>query len=129
MTPGDQLYVPEPTTFRLQFEDPRMAGPPPLEIVVRSMSLGEWMELTSDAAWVEAFASHLVSWNLGRPASKGKQVKVPATREGLFTQEPWWVVKVVKTWKNAVRGTPDPLGQPSSNGDRELEASLPMDSL
>lgn len=122
-TAGD-LYIPERTILHLVFDDPRLAK---LQIKARSVSIGEWMKLKTDSDYVDKFADCLVWWTLGKKAGNGRPVAEPTTKEALFELEPWELRTVVKAWRKAVIGLPDPLEQPSTNGGPSAVASLPME--
>ena len=121
--------------YRLIFEGD-LAG---LEVSARSVGLGEYLAI-SDLANVtmplkagdvarfkrllKAFSEALVEWNLeerGQPVS--------ADHDGLLSQEPDLVLRIVLAWMDAVAGVSVPLGQPSNDGEPFPEASLPMEAL
>lgn len=120
-------------TYRLVFEDGHdLAG---LVVKARSVGTGEFFELSKladgrfgleeGAELIARFAQHLISWNLeeedGRP--------VPATHEGLLSQDFDTVIAVIMQWMDAVAGVSGPLAQPSPGGDQSLVASIPMETL
>jgi hypothetical protein len=123
------------TTYRLKFADPEFEG---LEVRVRAGTVGSMlrishlpMDLRAIAdnqekldLFLGVFAEHLASWNLER---RGKPI--PANREGIDSQELPFISVIVTEWLKAVIGIPDPLGEPSDNGDPALEASLSMETL
>lgn len=113
-----------------------------LEVCVKSLSTAELMrlgsladkDLTEDLSpeamaaledMMRLFASKLVKWNLededGEP--------VPATYEGLNSQELDFTMELIDAWMNTVAGIAAPLGANSSAGNPALEASLPMEPL
>lgn len=125
--------------YKIVFEQKGMAG---LEVRARSVSLGQILDLVNLAELAdpnrranmlddmgklkhlfEGLASALVDWNLededGTP--------VPATLEGLYSQDMEFGLDVALAWMDAVMGVSAPLERPSSSGGPSLEASLPMD--
>lgn len=134
-TPGESQvgYVRQRRVFRLRFEDPDMAG---LVVRARSISLGQFLDVVGlrDAdprqmartdldKLFAAFAGALLDWNLEEPEG----TPVPATLEGLHGLEPDFVMAIIAAWLDAMAGVARPLGAASSNGDRSLEASMPME--
>lgn len=131
-------YVRERKVYRLRFVDDDMAG---LVVEAHSTNLGafldvaEWVDIdptsTSPedlrklASLFETFADALVSWNLEEPAG----VPVPATLEGLRSQDVDFCLAIIRAWFEAVGGVPGPLGARSSAGELSLEASIPMEPL
>lgn len=73
-----------------------------------------------------SFARHLVSWNVERRDETGEWVDVPATLDGVRTQEPGFIRDIVDAWRTAVSGVKPNLRRPSPNGAPALEASIPM---
>jgi hypothetical protein len=73
----------------------------------------------------EPFLGALVSWNLcdedGAP--------VPATRDGLLTQEPAHVMRIVRAWQRAVSDVGAGLGKDSTGGPPSDLPSLTMEPL
>jgi hypothetical protein len=121
--------------YRLKFEDEELAG---LEVVMGSLSIGEFTELTSSisggataetadgvTSLLEKFAGKIASWNLedddGQP--------VPATFDGVKTQELDFIMAIVTAWMDAIAGV-DPTSRASANGTGTFpEVSLPMEPL
>lgn len=135
-------FKPPRKVYRLLFADEDMAG---LEVRARSMRLGQMMELldlmeladrpltAEDKPKVHqlfaTFAKALVSWNVEDDEEDGGQ-PVPATLDGLYSQEQGFVIAIIKAWTEAVAAVPPPLPQPSSGGvPSALEASIPMAPL
>lgn len=129
--------------YRLVFDDPAMEG---LEVRAKSVPLGTILRLThltgqeltslTAAAQTEAmgemldvFATALVSWNLEDEQPDGSTTPVPATREGLETQEFDFVMEIITSWMEALMAVAVPLGKRSPNGGPSPVASLPMEIL
>lgn len=127
-------FRPGRKVYRLVFEDGHpLAG---LVVRARSASTAQFLEITdlADAAafgteqikqMMRQFAEVLLSWNLededGEP--------VPATFEGLRSQEFELVNTVIMKWMDAVAGVSPPLDQPASGGPLSPVVSLPMAPL
>lgn len=131
-------YVRQRKVYRLRFADEDMAG---LVVQARSAPVGQFLGLaklaelkggdfkSEDAAKIDelfrGFAACLVDWNLededGTP--------VPATLEGIYTQETDFVLQIIFAWIEAIAGVSVPLGPRSSDGGRSLEGSMPMETL
>lgn len=129
----------EPKLYRLKFEDPSMAG---LEVDAKSLSTGALLEVTELAGAVknmkadevdpaalrklfEVFAAALVKWNLEDEDDR----PVPATYEGVVSQELNFVLAVIMAWIGAIASVDIPLPAGSSSGGTSPEASLPMEPL
>jgi hypothetical protein len=69
------------------------------------------------------FASHLVKWNVEEPPG----TPVPANYEGVKTQELTFIADILTSWRTAVQGVEPDLSQPSNDGARSLEGSIPME--
>lgn len=125
--------------YKLLFEDDDMAG---LEVKARSMSTGDLLDMaplldmkmsnapTADELeqvrdLLERFAEVLISWNLEDEDDE----PIPATLEGLLSQDIAFVMDIVQAWADAVSGVPAPLDGRSPSGDPSLAASIPMDAL
>jgi len=126
-------YRRSPKAYRLKFEDPDLAG---LEVTARSLPLGDFLKVAelagtgagngmkSAGQLFAAFASALVEWNLedddGQP--------VPATLEGVHSQELDFMMTVVMAWIQAMSAVDTPLPGGSPNGvPSALAPSLPME--
>ena len=125
----------KPKTYRLRFEDPDLDG---LVVTARSLPIGTFLEVTELSAlpqddpasakaasqMIRVFAGSLVEWNLedehGDP--------VPATYEGVCTQELDFVMTIITAWMQAMADVNPNLPQTSRGGPNALEASLPMAS-
>lgn len=132
-------YRPNRRVFVLRFEDDDYAG---LVVKARSVKLGAFLGVASlvnldpgnvSAADVDRFtdlfrefAAALVEWNLededtGQP--------VPATLEGIQTQDTDFVMPIIKAWFDAIAGVSAPLGRTSSDGPPSAAPPLPMEPL
>ena len=132
-------YVRKRRVYRLQFEDEELDG---LVVKVRSASVGRLLEfmrflaglsgddLTADdvekfAGLFESFADVLQEWNVededGRP--------VPATLEGVRSQDGDFVMDIMRVWFQAVTQPPAPLPATSSAGGPSAAPPLPMEPL
>jgi hypothetical protein len=112
-------YRKESTLYRLKFE--KYDG---LTVDVKSMSVGDLMDLSSSATSVESledikasvdqsnkllevFAKHLVRWNLEDEDGK----TVPASLEGIRSQEMPFVLDIIINWMNQIVKVNENLGQ------------------
>jgi len=132
-------YVRKRRVYRLRFEDEELDG---LVVKVRSASVGRLLEfmrflaglsgddLTADdvekfAGLFESFADVLQEWNVededGRP--------VPATLEGVRSQDGDFVMAIMRVWFQAVTQPPAPLPATSSAGGPSAVPPLPMEPL
>jgi len=122
-------------TYRLVFKDPEYEG---LEVTARSLSTGElWEFIAAEKASVaggegarearrqmlQMLADALVSWNAEDEAGE----PIPATVEGMLSQDPGFNARVMDAWTDALVGISAPLPPTSSDGLPSLEASIPMD--
>jgi hypothetical protein len=116
------------TLYHLVFEDPGMAG---LEVTAREPTIDQMLQITGVGdvkdpdqirTMFRLFASLLDEWNVER-----KGVPVPATYEGVVSQSPAFVMKIMKALGDAV-AKPDPTlpAGSSTGGTGSLESSIPM---
>lgn len=130
-------YKRTPRVYKLVFEDEEYRG---LEVKVRSMPLGQFMEVAELADGAEndqekakklfqAFAAALVEWNLEEDGPDGNPWPVPADLDGLLRQDLEFVFYLIKEWMTAISGVNGPLAGSSTSGSNALEASLQMDPL
>jgi hypothetical protein len=130
-------YVPKRTLYKLDFSETEHAG---LEVTTKSASMAALLDILSMTDKVEAaglknagkgematlfglFDEVLVGWNVetedGTP--------VPATKDGLLSQDPEFVMTVIAAWAAAMSKAPPPLPSASPGGaTAEMEASIPM---
>lgn len=129
-------YVRQRKVYRLRFEDEDMAG---LVVQARSAPVGQFLGLTKLAelergkvrpedmekvdGLFRGFAACLVDWNL----ESEDGTPVPATLEGLYTQDIDFILQIIFAWIEAIAGVSGPLAAASSDGERSLEASLLME--
>ena len=130
-------YKRGPRIYRLIFDDPEYEG---LEVRASSLTIRRMRELmnlqdtnTDDPAEAgkatdklfTTFADCLISWNLedelGNP--------VPATLDGIESQESDFILPVITTWMETISGATGPLDQTSSDGEPSLVESIPMEAL
>jgi len=145
-----RAYVRQRKVYKLVFEDLELAG---LEVRAKGVPLGTFMELIDLASVFDdmdeesmspeeagkirqlfaSFGDVLVSWNVEEPVldadgeETGETTPVPATIEGLYSQDIGFVFQIIQAWMGAIASVPAPLGQRSTDGAQSLEASMPMD--
>jgi hypothetical protein len=123
--------------FRLHFKDSDLEG---LEVLARSLNTGQFLDMEEAKAeraaggkrgkvgterMLELFAGELVSWN----AEDEDGIPVPATMEGIRSQDLDLSLKIIDAWTDAIAGVSVPLPETSSAGQPSaLEASIPMAS-
>src|SRR4051794_14536511 len=124
-------YVRKARVFKITWEDgTELAG---LEVRAKSVPMGEFLEFEEYAEKIDKgdvpatrallgmFAGVLVSWNLEvETVVNGETVTqpVPATLDGLLSQDLEFVLAVVDKWMSAAAGVPDDLGKGSTSGER-----------
>ncbi len=123
-------FKPQRRRYRLTFEDPELAG---LEVVARSATVGAYQEIATlaDVAspptaedvqkinhLYKAFADVLISWNIEDEADQ----PVPATLEGLLTQDMVLILQIIRAWMEAVASVDLDLGAGAA-----APPDLPMD--
>ncbi len=129
-------YVRQRKVYRLRFDDEDMNG---LEVRAKSVPLGAFLDLVKlmdietrnvspeDAEKIdklfEGFAGALIEWNLEEPEG----VPVPATFEGLKSQDIDFSMQILRAWIAALTQVPVFLGNGSSGGEKSLELSMPME--
>lgn len=127
-------YRHKPKIYRLQFADEEFDG---LEVVVRSLPVGEFMSLIrlqnkldeDDTESVEElfkiFTDKLIGWNL----EDEEGTKVPRTLAGLMSLDLSFVLQIVGAWIEAMGGVDKDLGKDSTSGGTFLEAAIPTEAL
>lgn len=123
-------------TYRLVFEDPEFEG---LEVRAKSVPTGSFLKITElmDLGGSEGFTSDdmdkirdlfgtfagaLIDWNL----EDDDDQPVPATLDGLLSQDLDFVLQIIKAWMEAVTTPPESLGKGSPSGVQFPEGSIPM---
>lgn len=122
-------YKRERRTYNITLEDE-----PGLEIKLRSVSTGKYLELSrltnnddsteADEKMVEEFSKALISWNLDDEDG----IAVPATLEGVSSQDFDFTLTLIMAWMEAIAGTNPPLKENSPSGEQSLEAGIPMET-
>lgn len=99
-----------------------------LEVTTKGLSIGDYLDvaaLTNEASTdvtplLAAFASSLISWNLEDEDDQ----PVPATLEGVKSQDIEFIMTIVSAWMKAAAGVKDSVGKDSPSGETSLEASM-----
>jgi hypothetical protein len=129
-------YVPKRTLYKLDFSQTEHAG---LEVTTKSASMAALLDILGLADSVETagvknadrgqmeqlfglFDEVLVSWNVETEDGEA----VPATKAGLLSQDPEFVMTVIGAWAQAMAKAPPNLPGGSSSGSNPVEASIPM---
>lgn len=132
-------YVPKRTLYKLDFSQTEYAG---LEVTTKSAAMGvllEVLELSDlfEQAGIKAldkkqldvvfglFAQVLHSWNVATDDGTA----VPATKDGLLSQDPEFVMAVMSAWAAEMTQAPPPLPGEQSSGAISKEAALGLASL
>jgi hypothetical protein len=125
-------YEPPRALHNLDFSETRHAG---LEVKMGDPSIDQLLamqELAEQASgsaersreMFRQFASFLVSWNVTQGGEP-----VPATYEGVVTQDPAFIGQIITAWHNGVTAAPPPLPVGSTPGGLPPEASLPTEAM
>src|SRR6185437_12408108 len=131
-------YVPKRTLYKLDFSETEHAG---LEVTTKSASMAALLDILGLADQVEAaglknadrgqteqlftlYDDVLVEWNVETETGE----PVPASKAGLLSQDPEFVMTVIAAWAQAMSKAPPPLPSGSSAGGNPVEASIPMAS-
>lgn len=136
-------YVPKRNLYKLIFEDPDLEG---LEVTTRPQTIDSITALYDLAERVagmdvakpdikmlrqmaQAFAPALVSWNveeeLETEDGQTARVPVPATADGLCTQEITFLLTIINAYVTAMTQAPPPLPAALSSGGNSPEESTP----
>jgi hypothetical protein len=129
-------YQPKPRQYALKFRDAEFEG---LEIVMASMTVGEWEEMMAPApddpaerakrndANLSLFADRVISWNLD-----GKNGKpLPVTLKALKGLDRPFVTALMAAWQLALLGVDPTSGSGSSDGgtNREMPPEMPQEPI
>lgn len=118
--------------YKLDFSDTEYDG---LEVKVSGLTTGEYLDIiglsvteedgsAETDGMLQMFARHLMYWNLeddGEP--------VPATYEGIKSNDLAMNLFIVNAWTNAIGDVPKSAGKESPNGESSLVASIPTETL
>jgi hypothetical protein len=125
-------FVNEETVYKLVFEDPKYAG---LEVKAGSVAAKVLLDIAkidlnrATQAELEIvfkiFAAAIVEWNLEKPQG----TPVPATLDGLLSQDLPFVLSMIMAWMQAIASVPDSLKAKLSAGRPLAEQSIPMEML
>ncbi len=118
--------------YRLDFADTEYDG---LIVNVRGLTTGEYLELVTltgsagesngeSERLLKLLATHLVSWNL-----QDDDEPVPATYEGVVSNDLTMNMAVVNAWTDAMVNVPEGTEKKSLPGDAPLVASIPTETL
>jgi hypothetical protein len=139
-------FRPQPKTYKLNFKDSELDG---LMVRIGGCTVGEWQDLlrlsspdtgeeaaAANDATIELFANYLIEWDLEHSRDHCKDPEhtgadhykigdpVPATPEGIATQENVMITQIIVAWQRAMQYVADDLGKGSMNGSSSQEASL-----
>ncbi len=123
-------------TYVLDFEGTEYEG---LEVKVRGLVTGKWLELVSLSApgvegdketegMLRMFAEHLVSWNL-TDDEDGVEKAVPTTYEGVIANDFVMNMFIVNAWTSALASVPSNLEKKLTSGETALVESIPTTAL
>lgn len=138
-------FTPEPTHYKLAFEDPSLAG---LEVTVAGLSVGDFLALTEMAALADpsdpasaakaassagdmlsTFGAALVGWNVD--GANGQPL--PATYDGVKQLEFGFVFRLVTAWISAMADVspnlPGGLNSPVTSPEESLALASSSQSL
>jgi hypothetical protein len=122
-------YKPKRKIITLDFEGTAHDG---LEVTMRGLTVGEELELDdlrgtegTGRRIFEMMAGLLHEWNVedenGQP--------VPATFEGVCTQDATFVMEILDALQGTQSGVSDPLPESSPSGEPSPVESIPMEPL
>lgn len=122
-------YRPPRKIYQLDFTGTDYEG---LAVNMRGLTVGEELELDElrgaeggGRKVFELMTGLLESWNV--EDEHGQQI--PATFEGVCTQDASMVMAILNALQTATSGVPDPLPQSSPAGEPSLVASIPTETL
>lgn len=122
--------------YVLDFDGTEYEG---LEVKVRGLATGRWLELVSLSApgvegdketegMLRMFAEHLVSWNL-TDDEDGVEKAVPTTYEGVIANDFVMNMFIVNAWTNALASVPSNLEKKSNSGESAPVELIPTTAL
>lgn len=134
-------FQPKQKIYRLNFEDPEFNG---LVVMAKSAPIGMVLDLiglahVGDISQIDPeqlkqieglfdlFADRLEEWNVEFTSGPQKGRPVPATREGVRSQDGDFVIAIILAWIDAIMGVSGPLPTALSNGGRSPVPPLPME--
>lgn len=125
-------YKPKRKTYNLDFTGTDFEG---LRVSIRGLNTGQYMDLFAAKTEAETggetnqlltiMAGQLISWNV----EDDDDMPVPATLDGIKTQDLDFNLAIVNAWTTAMAGVPAPLEPSSTGGGSSLVASIPMEPL
>ncbi|MFG3276246.1 hypothetical protein [Streptomyces luteogriseus] len=123
-------YKPKRKIITLDFEGTTHDG---LEVTMRGLTVGEELELDDlrgkegyGRRVFEMMAGLLHEWNVEDPDT-GEPV--PATFEGVCTQDATFVMEILDALQGTQSGVSDPLPESSPSGEPSPVESIPMEAL
>lgn len=125
-------YKPKRKIYHLDFTGTDYEG---LRVSIRGLNTGQYMDLFQAKEEAQAggetndlltiMAGQLISWNV----EDEEDMPVPATLDGIKTQDLDFNLAIVNAWTTAMAGVSAPLEQSSTGGESSLAASIPMEPL
>lgn len=125
-------YKPKRKIYTLDFTGTDYEG---LQVSIRGLNTGQYIDLFAAKTEAEAggeandllemMAHRLVSWNV----EDDDDQPVPATYDGIKTQDLDLNLAIVNAWTTAMAGVSAPLEPSSTDGESSLEGSMPMEIL
>ena len=118
--------------YKLDFSETEWDG---LEVRVRGLTTGEWLQLVQLSAsaqegdseaegMLKMFASHLISWNLEDDEGLPIGTTYDDIKENDFTMN----MAIINAWTDALANVPEKLEKKSGAGDTPLLASIPTET-
>ncbi len=134
-------FKPVRKRYRLTFTDAAFEG---FEVIMRSLSTGEFLEVTRQMVGLRALDSvptagdidkagsvvsimgrSLVSWNLEDDDDR----PVPCSEQAISDLDLVMMLAILEAWTTAMASVPRPLPGTSNGGGRFPELSIPMETL
>jgi hypothetical protein len=114
-------FRPEPRKILINFEEGHdYYG---VEVQMKSLTIRQYTDMfaeTDNAKLIQIFAAHLVSWNV----EDADGAPVPATLEGVDSQDTGLIVQLISAWQQALVTAPPTSPRQLPNGDRSRLADL-----